>query len=440
MTHGRLLPATTVGLCLLCLVGVASAVPQARAARQPNIVLILADDVGREVLGCYGGTSYATPRIDRLASEGMRFEHGYVMAVCHPTRTTLLTGQYPFRLGHPAWGSFPRQAEDRTLANVLRRVGYATAVAGKWQLSLLGEDRQQPNRMGFDEYCLYGWHEGPWYYQPHIRQNGRLRTDIAHRYGPDVVCEFLIDFIERNQSRPFFAFYSMSLCHAETNDLDVPAPVGPSGRYDSYAEMVPKMDERVGRIVDALERLQLREKTLVIFLSDNGTAAQNLIDVVDGEYVYEDVTSRMGDRIVPGGKATLTDRGTRVPLILNWPGSIPSQAVRTDLVDASDILPSLAALAGAELAGDVVLDGRAVLLPQAGAAPEREWVFAEHKDDYFVKNRRWKLYRDGRFYDLLADPEEQHPIDAKDVPAEANAAHQKLQHALVGLGFTLSSE
>jgi arylsulfatase A len=140
-----------------------------RGASKPNILLILADDVGREVLGCYGGTSYKTPNIDQLAVDGVRFEHSYVMPVCHPTRTTLLTGQYPYRLGHPVWGSFPREAEKRTLPALLRAAGYATAVAGKWQLTLLKDDLEQPRRMGFDKYCLYGWHEGPWYYQPHKR-------------------------------------------------------------------------------------------------------------------------------------------------------------------------------------------------------------------------------------------------------------------------------
>ena len=106
-------------------------------------------------------------------------------------------------------------------------------MVGKWQLALLGENLQHPHRMGFDEYCLYGWHEGPWYYRPHIWQNGKLRNDVRERYGPDVVCDYLIDFIERNKNGPFFAFYSMSLCHAETNDLDEPAPTGPKGRYDS---------------------------------------------------------------------------------------------------------------------------------------------------------------------------------------------------------------
>ena len=404
-------------------------------AQQPNILLILADDVGREVLGCYGGTSYETPRIDRLAAEGIRFEHAYAMAVCHPTRTTLLTGQYPFRLGHPAWGSFPREAEQRTLPALLKRAGYATAVAGKWQLALLSDDVEQPHRMGFDEYCLYGWHEGPWYYQPHIRQNGKLREDVRDRYGPGVICDFVINFIERNKDRPFFAFYSMSLCHAETNDLDQPAPVGPDGRYDNYAEMVGKMDERVGRVIDTLDRLGLRENTLIVFFSDNGTAARNLIDTKDGEYVYENVVSKLADREIPGGKGTLTDWGTRVPLIASWPGTIEPGEVTSDLMDVSDILASLADVAGAPLPQGVELDGHSLTAQMRNYAPPRRWVFAEHKGECFVRNQRWKLYSDGRFYDMLADPDEQKPLASDALPVSASVAHRELQEALDGLNY-----
>lgn len=382
-----------------------------------------------------GGISYPTPQIDRLAAEGARFTHAYTMAVCHPTRTTLLTGRYPFRLGHPRWGSFPRGEEGRTLATVLKRAGYATAVAGKWQLTLLKGDLQQPYRMGFDEYCLYGWHEGPWYYQPHIWQNGKLRTDVRDRYGPDVICDYLIGFIERNRCQPVFAFYSMELCHAETNDLDKPAPVGPNGRYDSYAEMVAKMDERVGRVVTALDRLGLRENTLIVFSSDNGTAARTLIDAEGDKYVYEKVVSKLGDREIPAGKATPTDWGTRVPLIVNWPGTVAAGEVSDHLVDASDILPSLADLAGAGLSADVKLDGRSMTAQRRNHAAPRRWVFAEHEGKCFVRNQRWKLYNDGRFFDTEADPDEERPLVEKELANDAVAARRELQQALDGLDY-----
>jgi arylsulfatase A len=419
-------------LCWSALVAALS-VHSAIDARPPNIVLILADDVGREVLGCYGGSSYQTPHIDRLAAKGMRFDHAYVMPVCHPTRTTLLTGQYPFRLGHPDWGTFPREAERRTLAAMLKRAGYATAVAGKWQLTLLKDDPQQPVRMGFDEYSLYGWHEGPWYYQPHIWQNGKRRTDVRERYGPDVICDFIIDFVERNKDRPFFAFYSMSLCHAETNDLDKPAPVGPNGRYDSYAEMVVKMDDRVGRLIESLDQLGLRKNTLIVYLTDNGTARRNLIDADGDRYVYEDVVSKIGDRQVAGGKGTLTDWGTRVPLILNWPGTIQAAAVNRELVDASDILPSLADVAGAPLPENVKLDGHSLPALSRHNVGARRWVFAEHEGDFFVRNQRWKLYGEGRFFDMNSDADETNLLDAGKLRPDAAAALSELQQAAAQL-------
>ena len=133
---------------------------QAIGEERPNILLILADDVGREVLECYGGTSYATPSLNQLAADGARFEHCYAMPVCHPTRVTLLTGQYPRHLGNPTWGTFPKVAESRTFASIAKQAGYATAVAGKWQLCLMKNDLEHPQRLGFDVWSVFGWHEG----------------------------------------------------------------------------------------------------------------------------------------------------------------------------------------------------------------------------------------------------------------------------------------
>jgi arylsulfatase A len=413
--------------------GVEHALPRPR----PNILLILADDVGREVLGCYGGRSYKTPHLDRLAASGVRFTHAYTMPVCYPTRICLLTGQYPCRLGHPDWGSFPPEVEDRTLAHMLKQAGYCTAIAGKWQLALLKDDLDQPQRLGFDDYALLGWHEGPWYYQPHIWQNGRLRDDVRDRYGPDVIRESLINFIDRRQSTPFFAFYSMTLCHAETNDLERPAPVGPHGRYDSYAEMAAKMDDNVGKVLEALESRGLRENTLVIFTADNGTASHNLIDAEGDRYVYEPVFSLMGDKLVAGGKATLTDWGTRVPFIVSWPGTLPGDRVRDSLTDVSDILPTLAEAASAPLPQTVKLDGRSLWPTLRGeACSGRNWVFAEHKQRCFVRDRRWKLYSDGNLFDMQTDPDEQAPLPRGSPGDDGEWARRKLQQVLADLNFT----
>ncbi|MEM7235798.1 MAG: sulfatase-like hydrolase/transferase, partial [Planctomycetota bacterium] len=135
---------------------------------KPNIVFILADDVGQECLGVYGGESYLTPQLDHLAKTGMRFRHAYSMPTCFPTRLTFLTGKYPFRFGPTKWGAFPRAADATTLAQRLRSAGYATAVFGKWQLELLKNRPDHARQLGFQTSEIWGWHEGARYYDPMI--------------------------------------------------------------------------------------------------------------------------------------------------------------------------------------------------------------------------------------------------------------------------------
>lgn len=388
--------------------------------------MIFADDVGREVIESYGGTSYRTPAIDALATGGMRFTHAYAMPVCHPSRICLLTGQYPARLGSPVWGDFPESAADRSLAATLKKAGYATAVAGKWQLALMKKNPDHPNELGFDRFSVFGWHEGPRYHEPMIYEDGAVREDTAGKYGPDLYTEFLIDFMQesRDEQRPFFALYSMALCHDVTDDLGEPVPFYRDGRWMSYAEMAASMDEMVGRMTKALDELGLRDNTLVIFATDNGTAAASYVTVgTDGKQVREPVYSDFGGRRIRGGKGTFTDWGTRVPLIARWPGVIEPGQVVDDLVDLSDFLPTFAELSGAELPEDVVLDGHSFadrLI--SGEASPRRWTYAENKGKRFVRTRDFKLYGDGRFFDLRADAEEQNrPLESELTPEQAKA-------------------
>jgi arylsulfatase A-like enzyme len=187
--------------------------------------------------------------------------------------------------------------------------------------------------------------------------------------------------------------------------------------------------------VDALDRLGLREDTLIIYLTDNGTAARTLIDAEGDEYIYDKVVSKMGNRDIPGGKGTLTDWGTRVPLIVNRPGTIQPGEISSDLMDASDFLPSLADVAGAALPRGIKLDGHSMTAHLRSYAAPRPWVFAEHKGKCFVRNQRWKLYRDGRFYDMQTDPDEESPLEKDELPLAASDAHRELQQALDGLNY-----
>ena len=389
------------------------------AADRPNILFITADDVGCDAVGCYGGRSYRTPQLDELAAGGMRFRFCFSMPVCHPTRICLLTGRYPFRLDHPAWGSFPRQVEQQTLAHFMKRAGYATAVSGKWQLTMMRDEPDHPHRLGFDEYCLFGWHEGPRYYSPMIYQNGKLRQDVADEYGPDVYTEFLIDFMRRNRDHPFLAYYSMALCHDVTDDLEAPVPLGPHGRYDTYREMVQAMDQRVGRLVTALEDLNLRSRTLVLFTTDNGTPKRTIHTAIEGELIRKPVVSMFRGRQVAGGKGELTDAGTNVPLIANWPGTVQASQVADDLVDFSDFLPTFIELGKSTLPANSGVDGISFAGRLLGTPTEgRTWAFSEHGRRRWVRTQRWKLYDNGQFFDVARDPDELKPIDSQDPAAE----------------------
>ena len=393
---------------------------------RPNVLLIFADDVGQEVLECYGGQSYPTPHLNQLANTGMKFNHAYSMPVCHPSRLTLMTGKYPFRHGKISWGDFPRKAEKYTFASLLKQAGYQTAIAGKWQLCLLGDDPQHPSRLGFDQWDLFGWHEGPRFYEPMIYRNGEVRKDTVGHYGPDLYQRALIDFMKVNREKPFVAYYSMALAHEVTDDLPKPVPHGPFGRYDSYAEMVAEMDRGVGRLMAALDALELREKTLVLFLADNGTPPEIIIRADGLKLIKTPVSSVRDGVVIPGGKKQLTNAGTNVPLIANWPGVIrPGQEVN-DLVDFSDILPTLLDLAGRPVDRSLKLDGvsfadrlrRGVESPRSYAyceeavLPKPGGVEPDGKSSglVWVRTQNWKLYNDGRLFHVAEDWAEKYPI------------------------------
>ncbi len=403
-----------------------------RQTRPPNIVLILADDVGRDAIGCYGGESYATPCIDRLASRGLRFEHFYAAPVCHPTRIALLTGKYLSTAGFPAWGRFPEgEVETQTVAHVLRQAGYATAAAGKWQLTKLADDPQHPHRVGFDEYCFFGWHEGPRYWQPHLWQNGALRDDVRDRFGPDVYVEFLIEFMKRNRERPFFAFYSMALCHAVSDDLDPHPAHGPKGRYMTFAEMMNAMDQRVGRLVEAVDNLELSEQTVIFFSADNGTTPLNFIRHEGRQLIKEDtIYSQCNGQRIRGGKGTLSDWGIRVPTVACWPGRIPAGKVTDVLADVTDILPTFSVLSGQPVSGDG-LDGRSFAGAMLRGEPSRrEWIISQMANKACIRTCDWKLTHDGKLFDMKSDPDERNAIMPDQDTDMSAAARRRLQRQL----------
>jgi len=408
-----------------------SFISRSNAARKPNILFIMADDVGRQVLGCYGGTSYKTPNLDRLARTGIRFNHCYSSPVCAPSRVKLMTGRYGFR-NYKKWGHIP--PDEITFGHLLQSAGYATAIAGKWQMCLQKKDPDHITRMGFQQNCVFGWHEGPRYHGPLIYENGKLRKEPDCVYGPDVFCKFITDFIRANRRRPFLAYYSMALAHEISNDLETPPPVAPNGRYQTYKELVEYMDKLVGRLVSTLDELGLRENTLILFTGDNGTPPKFITEFADGKYIKVPIVSMVAGKPVIGGKGRLTDAGTRVPLIANWPGTAPAGKVSDDLLDFSDFMPTFLELARTAPPPGLVIDGKSFAPQLKGAQGRpRKWAYCQWNGKAWVRTQEWKLYRDGRLYNMENDPLEKSPTLPDADNAESSAVRKELLKAFESL-------
>ena len=240
------------------------------AASKPNVVLIMADYMGYECVGANGSTFYKTPNLDRLAAEGIRFEHAYSQPVCTPSRVQIMTGRYNPRnyIGFAAL-----HPDEITFGNVMKNAGYKICIAGKWQLE---GGFEGPMNFGFDEYCLWQLTRRPSRYEtPGLEINGK-EVDFPGQYGPDVITDYLIDFIKRNKEEPFFAYYPMVLPHFPFHKTpDSKAWEKKNTELDRttyyFRDMVAYADKMVGKIDQALVELGLRENTLLIFTCDNGT-------------------------------------------------------------------------------------------------------------------------------------------------------------------------
>lgn len=398
----------------------------------PNILFILVDDMGEEVVQSYGGSTYSTPNIDALAETGTKFTNCYSAPVCSPSRVKLLTGRYGFRTGQD-WGTIPE--DEVTFGHILQDAGYKVAISGKWQMTLLKDDTNHIAKMGFPESCVFGWHEGPRYYEPLIYKNGSIRNDVKDKYGPDVFSDYIIDFIIDNKDKPFFAYYAMTLAHDISNDLPSPPPFGEKGRYETYKENIEYADKLVGKVVSALDELNLRKNTIIIFTADNGTPAKYITRYEDGKYIKEPIFSEFGDTLIQGGKSFLTDAGTHVPLIINWKGNTPAGVTNEDLIDFSDFMPTFAQLTGARLPVDRTIDGVSFAPQISGEKGEpRNWIYQLWEGEGWIRNAEWKLYFDGRLFNMKDDPYEQYPIEKEEDTPSSQEIRSFLARELTRLG------
>ncbi|MDQ6631523.1 MAG: sulfatase-like hydrolase/transferase [Verrucomicrobiota bacterium] len=393
--------------------GLALSSPAADKASRPNIIFILADDVGFGNVSCYGADKFKTPKIDALAKSGIRFEHCYAAPLCGPSRAAILTGRYAFRTGMTGNDSGPlmKPANEIMIPKILKPAGYVTAHVGKWsQLPL------QPSDWGFDEYLRFQGSGQYWREQnAHYTVNGK-QTDLPEgKYLPDLMHEFLVDFITQHRDQPFYVHYAMSHIHGKILRTPDSAP----DSKDFYADNIAYMDKLVGKLVADLDRLKLREKTLLIFVGDNGTAKN------------EAERSTVNGKHISGHKGEMLEGGSLVPMIASWPGTAPAGKISKNLLDFSDYFPTFAELAGAKLPEGVTLDGHNFAPELRGEKGEsREWIFVELGKKWYVREADWKLNRNEELFDMKGAPFEEKLVASDPADAQANAAKKRLQAVL----------
>ncbi len=385
--------------------------PAADAPAKPNIIFILSDDVGMGNIGCYGG-AFKTPNIDALAAGGTRFEHCFANPLCGPSRATCLTGRYLFRTGMLTNQSAREMHTNEIMVpKVLKPAGYVTAQVGKWnQLPL------QPSEWGFDEYLRFQGSGKYWASQEkNYTQNGKT-VELGDRYLPDVMHEFLIDFITRHKDQPFYVHYAMSQMHTQM----MGTPDTTTGRKgDLYAENNAYMDKLVGRLVAELEKLHLREKTLLVFTGDNGTARGAAAEAT------------VEDKAISGKKGDLLEGGSLVPLIFNWPGVTPAGKVLKDLTDFTDFLPTFAELGGTKLPEGVTIDGHSCAAQVKGEkGTPREWIYMQLGQQWYVRDAGWKLTGTGALFDMSGAPFVEKVVASDSSDEAAKSARVRLQAVL----------
>lgn len=409
-------------------------------ASRPNIVFILADDMGWADLPVYGNRFNEAPRLTQMAEEGIRFTDAYAACpVCSPTRASIMSGQYPARVGvidfiSGHWRPYEQvivpqnrqqylPREVITMGELLRDAGYATGYFGKWHLGW--EDQYQPGNQGFGEVNVY---KGGGYFD----YASRMTTPLD-LHGEKVLSEALtdlgLDFIREQKASPFFLFLAHFDVHvqldADSTLIDKYLHKHLVDGYPCnaiYAAMVEEVDNSVGRILDELDELGLSENTLVVFFSDNGGLVSRFDRIpllADSKlHVYENDTLRYvasSNKPLRAEKGTLYEGGIREPMILRWPGTLEAGQVKDALVSSVDFLPTFADLAGVELPVEQVFDGISLADILEGSAPNPQRAIFWHYPVYHhdepasaVRKGKWKLIhnlvKDQRFlYDLESD-------------------------------------
>jgi arylsulfatase A-like enzyme len=414
----------------LCILGMAIPAPSWADSPKPppgkpNIVLVIGDDLGVGDIGCFGSVDIPTPHVDRLAKEGVRCTSGYVTAsLCSPSRAAMLTGRYQQRFGiennRPAdTKGMGLDLKVETLADALRSVGYATGLVGKWHLGAVGPYR--PFQRGFQEFAGY---YGAFYpYFPKDMWHGETKK-AESEYSTDAIARESCAFIQRHKDEPFFLKVAFNASHeiltAKPQVLEKLKEIK-NERRRLFAAVTVSLDEAVGRIMDKLRELNLDERTLVIFISDNGA-----------------VLPAGSNGMLRGGKRSVYEGGVRVPFIWRWTGVLPAGKDYAESVSALDFFPTIATLARAKMPEK--LDGVDVLpfLRGEKAGSPHERLFWKMDGKAAVRQGPWKLVlvsamkKQPELYDLAADPGE-----SKNVADQHSAVAAEMRRAYNAWNETL---
>ncbi|AKP51856.1 Arylsulfatase [Cyclobacterium amurskyense] len=399
----------------------------------PNIILIMVDDLGKEWVSHYGAEDISTPNIDALAKSGVTFNNVYSMPQCTPTRVTLLTGQYPFKHGWvnhwdvPRWGGGAHFDEtmNPSIGIAMKEAGYTTCIAGKWQIDDFRVEPDALLRNGFDEFCMWTGYESGIkasanrYQDPYIFTKEGSKTHKG-AFGPDVFKDFIIDFIDHNKKSPMFIYFPMVLTHTPFVNTPTDSATDNLGKHKA---MVKYTDRITGEIIQALENAGIRDNTIVLWTTDNGTTGA--------------ITGKRNGLKVQGGKAKTIEPGISAPFIASWPGKIKGNRISNALIDFTDFYPTFLDLAGQAVQREQTINGKTyeidgysfkdVLLKNVDES-KREWILGmgggnnaaltqngvENQylfRDRVLRNKKYKLYINSNrepeaFFDLLQDAEE----------------------------------
>lgn len=374
----------------------------------------MTDDMGYETVGYNEATNYKTPNLDKLARESVVFTNCDAQPLCCPTRVKLVTGQYNY-CNYKGWGSF--DLEFPAVGKMMQQAGYATAVFGKWHMN------QRPANVGFDESCVFNdkgrlshaEHMKYYYYNnPNIIDGGKR---VMVNYPPDRFNQRVLECIDKHKKKPFFIYYPLMLSHNPFQPTPDSQDKTSTGWQRNFEDMVAYADKMIGNVIAKLKAEGLYDDTVIFYTSDNGT--KTLVhEMTDGEAIY-------------GGKGTQTFDGCHVPLFVKYDGA---HKTCDDLVDFTDFYPTIASIAGVRKEGQSeLLDGVSLLPVLENKIREgKPYIFSAytHPLNAYIRNKQYKLYFDGRLYDIVNDPREIKPFYTRNDALETAKARRELKSQL----------